>query len=91
MIGLSHNALGNWELGKRKKRLPRARVEQLEKIYGIDDQRLLIAGGYLHRPTPPPATPGRQSLSYGGSALTPTEETEVLSYIDYLRSKRRPG
>ena len=46
-IGVSHNALGSWELGQRRKRLPRRRVEQLEEVYGIDDRRLLRAGGYV--------------------------------------------
>lgn len=86
-LGVSDNALGSWELGKRKRRLPRRRVEQLETIYGIEDGRLLRAGGYVVEGTlPPPA--GTRSLAYGGAPLTPEEEIDVRRYIDFVRSRR---
>lgn len=89
MLGLSHNALGNWELGKRKKRLPRAVVEHLEETYGIEDGRLLRAGGYVGGATAGPAGPADpQSLAYGGEPLTADEVRDVLRYIDFLRSRR---
>ena len=87
-IGISHNALGGWELGRRKRRMARQRVEQLEAVYGIADRRLLRIGGYS---LPVPAvTPGdgRRSLSYGGDVLTGEEEQQVRLYIDFLRSRR---
>jgi transcriptional regulator with XRE-family HTH domain len=86
VLGVSHNALGGWELGRRKKRLPRATVERLEEIYDIADQRLLRAGGYAGAGELPPS--GRTSLSYGGEPLTGSEESAVLDYIDFVRSKR---
>ncbi len=86
-IGVSHNALGNWELGKRKKRLPRAVVERLEETYGIEDGRLLRAGGYAGGGAAAPTDP--QTLAYGGEPLTADEVHDVLQYIDFLRSRRR--
>ncbi len=94
-IGVSHNALGNWELGKRKKRLPRAVVEKLEATYGVEDRRLLVAGGYVIGSGPAGAyAPGArpvgepQSLAYGGEPLTADEARDVLHYIDFVRSRR---
>ena len=86
LLGVSHNALGGWELGRRKKRLPRSTVERLEEIYGIADRRLLRAGGYTGAVTQAPAE--RVSLSYAGEPLTPDEEATVLDYIDFVRTKR---
>ncbi len=88
LIGVSHNALGGWELGKRRKRLPRSRVEQLEEAYGVTDRRLLKAGGYV---VTTDAADLRRSLSYGGAALTAEEELQARMYIDFLRSHRTSG
>ncbi len=85
-IGVSHNALGNWELGKRKKRLPRAVVEKLEATYGVEDRRLLVAGEYVAGAAAPVGDP--QSLAYGGDPLTPDETRDVLRFIDFVRSRR---
>ena len=85
-LGVSHNALGGWELGRRKKRLPRSTVERLEEIYGVADRRLLRAGGYAGSAGAVPA--GRSALSYAGEPLTAAEEAEVLDYIDFVRSRR---
>ena len=86
LLGISANALGGWERGLRRKRLPKTTVERLEEIYGVDDQRLLRAGGYAVSGTPP--DPARLSFSYSGDPLTPTEEAMIIEYIDFIRSKR---
>lgn len=88
-LGISDNALGSWELGKRKRRLPRSRVEQLEAIYGIDDGRLLRAGGYGGERLGDDGSDA-SSLTYGGVPLTRDEERDVRRYIDFVRSWRDP-
>ncbi len=87
LLGVSHNALGGWELGRRKKRLARTTVERLEEIYGVEDRRLFRAGGYSGG-GPDRAPSGRTSLSYGGEPLTADEEASVLEYIEFVRSRR---
>lgn len=75
----------SWHERGERIRFSRAVAKAFEEALGITDRRLLIALGY--EPAARPA--GRHSLSYGGEELGPQQEQEVLSYIDWLRARRK--
>ena len=88
--GISNAFISQMESGKVKQPSP-VILYKLAELYGVPYESLMELAGY---PLPPALTSEPRSASavfrrFG--EITPTEETELLDYLAFLRSRARKG
>ena len=88
--GISNAFVSQMESGKVKQPSP-VMLYKLAELYGVPYESLMELAGY---PSPSGSTPDPRSASavfrrFG--EITPTEETELLDYLAFLRSRARKG
>ena len=88
--GISNAFISQMESGKVKQPSP-IMLYKLAELYGVSYESLMELAGY---PSPSAFTTEPRSASavfrrFG--EITPTEETELLDYLAFLRSRARKG
>ena len=88
--GISNAFVSQMESGKVKQPSP-VILYKLAELYGVPYESLMELAGY---PLPSPLTTEPRSASAVFRRLgeiTPTEETDLLDYLSFLRSRARKG
>ena len=88
--GISNAFISQMESGKVKQPSP-VILYKLAELFGVPYESLMALAGY---PVPSSLTPESRSASavfrrFG--EITPTEETDLLDYLAFLRSRARKG
>ncbi len=81
--GISNAYLSQLESGKIREPSPQI-LFKLSKVYGVSYTEAMRNAGY-----PVPESPQAQPLARYGE-ITPQEEEELSSYLEFLRQRRRP-
>jgi transcriptional regulator with XRE-family HTH domain len=88
---VSNAYLSQIETGKIQKPSPNI-LHALAELYAVSFEGLMDMAGYLpqSRNRPPEQRHGRIA-TFAEHNLSPAEESELLDYLKFIRSRKRPG
>lgn len=86
---VSNAYLSQIETDKIQKPSPNV-LNALAETYGIEYEKLMEMAGYIPSSRPAKKRHGRIA-TFAEHNLTPAEESALIEYLQFIRSRRRPG